>query len=49
MEETTEERQLRMYGFVVARAREEWEPCERGTDGCSVAHGECEHDECEPW
>jgi hypothetical protein len=35
---------------VVAWEREETDPCERGTVGCSVAHDECDQDEpCQTW
>jgi Fe2+ transport system protein FeoA len=36
---------------IIAHERDESDPCERGTDGCSIAHSR-EHDSddsCETW
>ena len=34
--------------LVYAEDREETDPCECGTVGCSVDHSKCDHD-CETW
>lgn len=42
------EMEERMQGFAIAWDRDEHDPCEAGTPGCSVDHTRCQHD-CETW
>ena len=38
-----------LTGRMIAWGREETDPCEAGTPGCSIDHSVDEYDGCETW